>query len=156
MHRLYFLPIETAYRPHVITQTDKRNPASPFRSLASDKRLLLLSTTAVYFDFSVVSFLSSFLGSVAIAAGTCLPGTRVLYSVHLLWGTAVGGKMVETIETLHGLGSATNTILHEYQDRYCCRDLFIYLVASRTRTCCLLYTSPSPRDKRQSRMPSSA
>ena len=25
-----------------------------------------------------------------------------------------------------------------------------------TNTCCLLYTSPSPRDKRQSRMPSSA
>ena len=25
-----------------------------------------------------------------------------------------------------------------------------------SRTCCLLYTSPSPRDKRQSRMPSSA
>ena len=25
-----------------------------------------------------------------------------------------------------------------------------------TRSCCLLYTSPSPRDKRQSRMPSSA
>ena len=26
----------------------------------------------------------------------------------------------------------------------------------RTHTLCLLYTSPSPRDKRQSRMPSSA
>ena len=27
---------------------------------------------------------------------------------------------------------------------------------SETYSCCLLYTSPSPRDKRQSRMPSSA
>ena len=28
--------------------------------------------------------------------------------------------------------------------------------AARRIQCCLLYTSPSPRDKRQSRMPSSA
>ena len=28
--------------------------------------------------------------------------------------------------------------------------------ADRLKLCCLLYTSPSPRDKRQSRMPSSA
>ena len=31
-----------------------------------------------------------------------------------------------------------------------------YLEALRQLRCCLLYTSPSPRDKRQSRMPSSA
>ena len=29
-------------------------------------------------------------------------------------------------------------------------------VVAKARTSCLLYTSPSPRDKRQSRMPSSA
>ena len=32
----------------------------------------------------------------------------------------------------------------------------IELVEERTKENCLLYTSPSPRDKRQSRMPSSA
>ena len=33
---------------------------------------------------------------------------------------------------------------------------FIYCSFGRPYGCCLLYTSPSPRDKRQSRMPSSA
>ena len=32
----------------------------------------------------------------------------------------------------------------------------VKLTAKALRTICLLYTSPSPRDKRQSRMPSSA
>ena len=37
------------------------------------------------------------------------------------------------------------------------RDVTIAtIIASRTSKTCLLYTSPSPRDKRQSRMPSSA
>ena len=31
-----------------------------------------------------------------------------------------------------------------------------YVVKENTNDTCLLYTSPSPRDKRQSRMPSSA
>ena len=31
-----------------------------------------------------------------------------------------------------------------------------YIYLQHTRSSCLLYTSPSPRDKRQSRMPSSA
>ena len=33
---------------------------------------------------------------------------------------------------------------------------FVLPVALEHAVCCLLYTSPSPRDKRQSRMPSSA
>ena len=32
----------------------------------------------------------------------------------------------------------------------------IGVLVGRVFNCCLLYTSPSPRDKRQSRMPSSA
>ena len=36
------------------------------------------------------------------------------------------------------------------------RDLFGFDGPSLTQGACLLYTSPSPRDKRQSRMPSSA
>ena len=35
-------------------------------------------------------------------------------------------------------------------------SLVVSCLASRTGGPCLLYTSPSPRDKRQSRMPSSA
>ena len=44
--------------------------------------------------------------------------------------------------------------VEELIDRYEIeRDLFIELIKGMD---CLLYTSPSPRDKRQSRMPSSA
>ena len=35
-------------------------------------------------------------------------------------------------------------------------DLIVCNNGSKDATACLLYTSPSPRDKRQSRMPSSA
>ena len=35
-------------------------------------------------------------------------------------------------------------------------DRLIPLIKEKWPTICLLYTSPSPRDKRQSRMPSSA
>ena len=34
--------------------------------------------------------------------------------------------------------------------------VILYMVGTDQWICCLLYTSPSPRDKRQSRMPSSA
>ena len=37
-----------------------------------------------------------------------------------------------------------------------CRLLAIYFVADTTGGSCLLYTSPSPRDVEESRMPSSA
>ena len=36
------------------------------------------------------------------------------------------------------------------------RNLEVIILAGNTNEICLLYTSPSPRDKRQSRMPSSA
>ena len=39
----------------------------------------------------------------------------------------------------------------------CCLMLYVYTsIISTLSIYCLLYTSPSPRDKRQSRMPSSA
>ena len=41
-------------------------------------------------------------------------------------------------------------------DSYVLADLRAKLSMKGTRANCLLYTSPSPRDKRQSRMPSSA
>ena len=41
---------------------------------------------------------------------------------------------------------------------WCCSPVLLLLWFGHThaQNCCLLYTSPSPRDKRQSRMPSSA
>ena len=43
------------------------------------------------------------------------------------------------------------------QTRRCCDDAAFFEVHEYVHTyVCLLYTSPSPRDKRQSRMPSSA
>ena len=50
-----------------------------------------------------------------------------------------------TIKNLNA-GYGKMEILHNF-------DLFVNKAQS---LCCLLYTSPSPRDKRQSRMPSSA
>ena len=41
-------------------------------------------------------------------------------------------------------------------EQHVVQALFEGLVVKDARTLCLLYTSPSPRDKRQSRMPSSA
>ena len=38
----------------------------------------------------------------------------------------------------------------------CCKDIDAIQEMVDKANCCLLYTSPSPRDKRQSRMPSSA
>ena len=44
--------------------------------------------------------------------------------------------------------------------RYCCRRMYVghldLIEEVAPFSACLLYTSPSPRDKRQSRMPSSA
>ena len=41
----------------------------------------------------------------------------------------------------------------EYTEKYCPTP---YVNDSRTDSACLLYTSPSPRDRQKSRMPSSA
>ena len=61
-----------------------------------------------------------------------LNGVRITGSLHMTIQTAV------LIETLVDLGADV---------RWCSCNIF---------STCLLYTSPSPRDKRQSRMPSSA
>ena len=45
---------------------------------------------------------------------------------------------------------ATDPLAEADFEHYCDQSNYEYI------SCCLLYTSPSPRDKRQSRMPSSA
>ena len=54
--------------------------------------------------------------------------------------------------TTRTIDDVVNYIFHAVQQSGCCgfSDDEVYSMA------CLLYTSPSPRDKRQSRMPSSA
>ena len=50
-------------------------------------------------------------------------------------------------------------ILHKMMQRQVDRDEHVRMIVLKARRfgiSCLLYTSPSPRDKRQSRMPSSA
>ena len=65
---------------------------------------------------------------------TYIPSNLVLYVRSLVENEAIDFKVVNQRSTKHGDFRYNN-------DRY---------------TICLLYTSPSPRDKRQSRMPSSA
>ena len=50
--------------------------------------------------------------------------------------------------------SAEDQFSPKFQGGLRCHEISTFSL--RQLTCCLLYTSPSPRDKRQSRMPSSA
>ena len=54
--------------------------------------------------------------------------------------------------------STTNTNSNYHNNNKTMKQLLLPLVGKRLEdsSLCLLYTSPSPRDKRQSRMPSSA
>ena len=62
------------------------------------------------------------------------------------------------------LGGADSITVHLREDRRHIQDRDVFLLKETIKTklnlemaaTCLLYTSPSPRDKRQSRMPSSA
>ena len=55
-----------------------------------------------------------------------------------------GHEIMEILDNLHSKGNTIILVTHEDD------------IAKRAKRTCLLYTSPSPRDKRQSRMPSSA
>ena len=56
-------------------------------------------------------------------------------------------RLVDEIRPAHNMGDVLDHIIMGDRDMVTRVDIF---------TGCLLYTSPSPRDKRQSRMPSSA
>ena len=72
-------------------------------------------------------------------------------------GTA-GGGMVTVHATGHGqvLSIEFDSVLTEKADMEMVKDLLPAAINDALSKSCLLYTSPSPRDKRQSRMPSSA
>ena len=56
-----------------------------------------------------------------------------------------------------GNGTYKNPVLYaDYSDPDVCRVGDDYYLTSSSFNCCLLYTSPSPRDRQKSRMPSSA
>ena len=64
---------------------------------------------------------------------------------------ARGGGLQLTMNTVYYLSQPVENIPYEYYLAFCDKEK-----RQRELQRCLLYTSPSPRDKRQSRMPSSA
>ena len=63
----------------------------------------------------------------------------------------------KTLYLLHGMGGdyttwITKSRVADYVDN---TDIAVIMVSGDNK-CCLLYTSPSPRDRQKSRMPSSA
>ena len=66
------------------------------------------------------------------------PGTAFSYD----WSFLPGGNIIQKIDPTNALTDRPGT--------------YIIAVTNRTNNCCLLYTSPSPRDATLSRMPSSA
>ena len=59
---------------------------------------------------------------------------------------------IRTISTTRSFSNSSN----KYSSRIRKYFSYCFIFFFTMNTCCLLYTSPSPRDKRQSRMPSSA
>ena len=68
--------------------------------------------------------------------------------------------MKQAMIELHGIDQLPDVTVHGRTDYGIVSDIFAPLPVdvdqARDAFTCLLYTSPSPRDKRQSRMPSSA
>ena len=73
------------------------------------------------------------------AASKPLAGTKIMGSLHMTIQTAV------LIETLVDLGADVRWV-----------SCNIFSTQDHAAAACLLYTSPSPRDRTRSRMPSSA
>ena len=85
-------------------------------------------------------------------AGTCtdVDGDTLTYTISGAPNTlSISGTTISGTPTNDDVGAHTITVT-------CTDDGTGTLTASDQYVLCLLYTSPSPRDKRQSRMPSSA
>ena len=72
----------------------------------------------------------------------------------------IHGQFYDLLELFKVGGDCPDTnylFMGDFVDRgFYSVETFLLLLALKVRYPCLLYTSPSPRDKRQSRMPSSA
>ena len=78
----------------------------------------------------------------------CLIGTRyITAAVEAYQHARYNSALCSTLELVR-LTQTESSVLQPVQQNRKCDDVLVCI--------CLLYTSPSPRDKRQSRMPSSA
>ena len=130
----------------------------------------MLGTAVLALVFSVSGFILTKLGEGSVLERLSKPMTRrdfVAISVLItagiaVWSTVVENTEVEPIQFSSAQVLRSNdpvvSILY-LSDRYQ-EDAEVYMQRISdslvTMQACLLYTSPSPRDKRQSRMPSSA
>ena len=78
-----------------------------------------------------------------------------LHKKHNDYPLAPESKII-THDMLSPFSKNAYKVLYGANKVYSCKKLVTTLEDKRNYICCLLYTSPSPRDKRQSRMPSSA
>ena len=83
--------------------------------------------------------------------GSGVVNTATLASGAITSSTLPSGSIIQVVNTTLNT-TATISITNQYSNN----SSNIYYVTGIDTTICLLYTSPSPRDKRQSRMPSSA
>ena len=82
---------------------------------------------------------------------------RVMFPIHSMSGRVLGfgGRLlVSNAKAAKYLNSPESDIYHKSKVLY--GIYYAKQSIAKEDNCCLLYTSPSPRDKRQSRMPSSA
>ena len=82
-------------------------------------------------------------------------GVRTVLETHGHWDHIQAVPQVRDAGYMVGVTAADAAMLPSY-DYLLEDDTMIEVGRLKLHTICLLYTSPSPRDKRQSRMPSSA
>ena len=103
-------------------------------------------TMGYLIGFLTASFLASKINnkdSFLLVLTKLIVATSTIYILGLLWlGTLIGWD-----KPIFALGAKPFLLAEIFK---------IIILAIITKQICLLYTSPSPRDKRQSRMPSSA
>ena len=140
MHKTFFIAIFFLFlgKPFVFAQ-DKTTPQKAVKdSLKSINIDPLTPAKAAFYS--------------AVLPGLGQAYNKKYWKIPLVYG-AIGTSLYFYIDS--------NKKYHQYRDAYKRRlegyndDKFNYLDTNRLITC-LLYTSPSPRDQRGSRMPSSA
>ena len=139
---------------HTLASDGKYSPAD-LVALASRKGLGLLGIT----DHDTVSGLSA-----AIEAAKAFPDLKIVpgveisthapgSEVHVL-GYFIDNGNAELLEQLADLGDSRQARAKAMVDKL--RELGLDITLARVQEICLLYTSPRPRDRTRSRMPSSA
>ena len=114
-------------------------------------------TLSAYYESNKVLTIALFLSIYILTTALSLPGAAIM----TLAGGAIFGLVLGTI--LVSIASTVGATLAFLTSRFILRDSIQNKCADKLKTInegmdkdCLLNTSPSPRDKRQARMPSSA